>query len=993
MQESDLYQQQQPTNNVIINNGVGEQTSNSTDSSGELRSLVIRSECRQGDVSFILTVVIAGFNWFGNHILVRSSQHLAKKTGVPSLDYGHFAKRVCDKSDIPFLRSNSKRIMYVVNITILFYQLGMCSVAILFIAENLIHLLGWLLGSSTTIMATIATIFIMATNMFTEMRVISLFAMISSVFFLLGAGVIMHFTLQQPSHWSELPASTNFADTIIFIGMSMYAFEGQTMILPIENKLDNPDDFLDNFGVLPTTMCLCTLFMTAIGFFGYNAFGDKVAETITINVPHTGLYSVVNVFLCVQSILGHSIAMYVVFDMFYKGFRRKFSIRFPTVSDFVIDKGFRFFWVFITYLMAVLIPRLAVLIPLVGHIPSMVLSGHCIDWASFIRLLNELLPNINIKKAKSSDICKIFDEIKADKLILFLEHDGSDYLFFKEFVEKIKEMRMSTYLIFLTPISFSSVYEKMPRRVAIHLRLSNAAFHPFDAFLRILFEETLPLCFLHSNGVLIKAPTQRLFEMDNRSLNSVRKSLLLALCFYSTLNRKPPTKKELITIQTQMKIYSSLLGWFSIIFCLNGGKTALHCKLQNNSEFFKILLDKLKLSSKNWTKDNWKGKLQSLLSILQQLGAELERERVNCKQLINNLENYNKMNEEVENNAPESEIVNSTKNDGNPRLSRSRFPIRKSLNTSSFLLQREKDLKRLRNPLSDTLYNELLNYLNTLFLDRCMQQKWKFIAEYNSIDADNCFSASLSPALSAEIDYQLGEISKYEFEKVGQKQQQQLDICLVYGILVQHGIDKSAIQLTKLFDNFYEFAPEIDGMELNARFMAAIAQNMSTHSQSNGESISIVDGDEALKSQGGVDVTEDKLVSISSVSSSADDRSVGNSTDEDVQGFPMSKSLKNLPFVGGYKNSLRDNADLEEREELLATGDELQETDVELIDSGNEVSLLDEKHEAARGRAISRLIGFSLVLIIVPLTAMYLSYRFIFTGNFCKKIILVAIIW
>ena len=60
----------------------------------------------------------------------------------------------------------------------------------------------------------LATIFIMATNMFTEMRVISLFAMISSVFFLLGAGVIMHFTLQQPSHWSELPASTNFADTV-----------------------------------------------------------------------------------------------------------------------------------------------------------------------------------------------------------------------------------------------------------------------------------------------------------------------------------------------------------------------------------------------------------------------------------------------------------------------------------------------------------------------------------------------------------------------------------------------------------------------------------------------------------------------------------------------------------------------------------------------------------------------------------------------------------
>jgi solute carrier family 36 (proton-coupled amino acid transporter) len=88
--------------------------------------------------------------------------------------------------------------------------------------------------------------------------------------------------------------------------MSMYAFEGQTMILPIENKLDNPDDFLDNFGVLPTTMCLCTIFMTAIGFFGYNAFGHNVAETITVNVPHTGYNNLRNLklyLMCFQSLL------------------------------------------------------------------------------------------------------------------------------------------------------------------------------------------------------------------------------------------------------------------------------------------------------------------------------------------------------------------------------------------------------------------------------------------------------------------------------------------------------------------------------------------------------------------------------------------------------------------------------------------------------------------------------------------------------------------
>lgn len=68
-------------------------------------------------------------------------------------------------------------------------------------------------------------------NMFTEMRVVSAFAMISSIFFLLGAIVIMQYTIRQPTHWNELPAVTNFTGVVMFIGMAMYAFEGQTMVI------------------------------------------------------------------------------------------------------------------------------------------------------------------------------------------------------------------------------------------------------------------------------------------------------------------------------------------------------------------------------------------------------------------------------------------------------------------------------------------------------------------------------------------------------------------------------------------------------------------------------------------------------------------------------------------------------------------------------------------------------------------------------------------
>lgn len=56
----------------------------------------------------------------------------------------------------------------------------------------------------------------------------------------------MQFVIQRPSLWETLPSYTNFTGVIrfigiillnfnflIFLGISMYAFEGQTMVKPI----------------------------------------------------------------------------------------------------------------------------------------------------------------------------------------------------------------------------------------------------------------------------------------------------------------------------------------------------------------------------------------------------------------------------------------------------------------------------------------------------------------------------------------------------------------------------------------------------------------------------------------------------------------------------------------------------------------------------------------------------------------------------------------
>ncbi|GMT20590.1 hypothetical protein PFISCL1PPCAC_11887, partial [Pristionchus fissidentatus] len=199
----------------------------------------------------------------------------------------------------------------------------------------------------------------------------------------------------QPSHHAELPFVTNFTGVVTMIGMTMYAFEGQTMILPVENKLATPDDFLSPFGLLPTTMIVCGAFMTAIGFYGYTAFGDAVMPTITTNVPTNGLYATVSVFLMLQALLGHSIALNVIADMSSDdGFRRKFSNRFPNVSVDKVDYGFHLFWVLVTFLMAILVPQLEIMIPLIGvtsgtlcaliYLPIFEMITFWTDWKSML---------------------------------------------------------------------------------------------------------------------------------------------------------------------------------------------------------------------------------------------------------------------------------------------------------------------------------------------------------------------------------------------------------------------------------------------------------------------------------------------------------------------------------------------------------------------------------------------------------------------------------
>lgn len=61
--------------------------------------------------------------------------------------------------------------------------------------------------------------------------------------------------------------------------------EGIGCVLPIENSMRRPQDFLGCFGILNISMGVVIVLYSVIGFFGYVRFGDSIKGSITLNLP------------------------------------------------------------------------------------------------------------------------------------------------------------------------------------------------------------------------------------------------------------------------------------------------------------------------------------------------------------------------------------------------------------------------------------------------------------------------------------------------------------------------------------------------------------------------------------------------------------------------------------------------------------------------------------------------------------------------------------
>jgi len=304
------------------------------------------------------------------HLLVQCSTILCQRTGEIALGYGE----VAEESIRRYYPRRAHIGRHLVNIFLCVSQLGFCSVYFVFISSNLQQVSNAL--DVQTWMA-ILLLPIILLSFIRDLRTLVPFSIAANICCAISLIIIFQYVVRNINHTEDLPAFSGWSNFAVFFGITMYAFEGIGVVLPIENKMANPQDYrlVISFG-----MGVVTILFALLGILGYLFCQDECKGSITLNLPDEGIYSGVKLLFSTCVFLTYFLQFYVPMLIIQPPILKHVPQEYHIWADY----GIRAATVILTCILAVSIPQLDNFISLVGSISCTALA---IIFPIFIHIL------------------------------------------------------------------------------------------------------------------------------------------------------------------------------------------------------------------------------------------------------------------------------------------------------------------------------------------------------------------------------------------------------------------------------------------------------------------------------------------------------------------------------------------------------------------------------------------------------------------------------
>uniref|UniRef100_A0A8C1MBE3 Solute carrier family 36 member 1 n=1 Tax=Cyprinus carpio TaxID=7962 RepID=A0A8C1MBE3_CYPCA len=310
------------------------------------------------------------------NLLVRCAHHLS-----PFLSYGDAVEYGME--NVSWLSRHSLWGRRVVNMFLNITQLGFCCVYFVFLSDNVKQVVETANGTTGNCHNNQTAVivpsydsrlymlfflpFIIVLVFIRNLKYLAPLSLVANISMCVSLVLIYYYCLTNIPYPINLPLAGRGVDYPLFFGTAIFAFEGIGVVLPLENKMQNPRNFTT---VLYLGMGIVTTLYISLGTIGYIGFGEHIRGSITLNLPLCWLYQAVKLLYSFGIYITYALQFYVSAEILIPPAVARCGPRWALM----VDLSIRVALVVLTCALAILIPELDLVISLVGSVSSSALA-------------------------------------------------------------------------------------------------------------------------------------------------------------------------------------------------------------------------------------------------------------------------------------------------------------------------------------------------------------------------------------------------------------------------------------------------------------------------------------------------------------------------------------------------------------------------------------------------------------------------------------------